>query len=296
MALYGRSDLTLHKNDGTLEVGANYGTLKEAGLTSDDLTDVFRKAAEKAVAEWFSGQWDRQVQEVDDLVQNLWAWYLEAPATQKAFADMPDFGIQKVCFKQCLTILSGKALESDVFEGKALYSSEAVKDALKGQSTNKYLHTVIPAAMGEINEGYAEAIRSRYEDGVAPPQGKEHVQLVRAIKALTAEINVEYITSEIEDIGSRTVVFADTRRPKGGHGDPTGDIALMLVADPALRPDYLEVTPISDVVAGQGATPSYDLGNGVMFRPSGSGADLLRRHPELLGPYLDMKREALCTT
>jgi hypothetical protein len=314
MALSGRSDLTLHKNACTLEVGADEGTLEEVSLTSDGLDKVFRKGAEKAVAEWFSGQWDRQVQEVDDLVQDLWAWYLETPETQRKMEPLSQPEAVETVRKRALQLLSKQTIEGNTFQGRDLFSSDAVKDALKGKSSNKYLFEVLPLAMKELQRqddsalaagrprGYAEAIRSRYEDGVVPrntpgDRDESAIQTLKhAIKALTAEINVEYITTEIKDIGSKTVVFADTRRPKGGHGDPTGDIAVLLVGNPSLEADYLEVTPISDIVAGRAATPAYDLGNGVMFRPSGPDLALLRRHPELLKPYLDMKRESLCTT
>jgi hypothetical protein len=211
------------------------------------------RAAKRAVAEWFTGQFGRFDEEISDLTQDLWVWYLESPSIAKAFADMPSYGVQKVCYKQALAILSEKAFSDDVFEAKAIYSSDSVKDVLKGKSTNKFLKLILPAALEAINPDYRAAIVNRYEAGVIPEQDSAEIhRLKNAHKAVTAEVNRLYVTAaeEPEGVGSKTAVFPRTRRPKGGHGDPTANIAMVLLENPHLKDEYLEMTPLKEVMSG----------------------------------------------
>jgi hypothetical protein len=172
-----------------------------------------------------------------------------------------------------------------------------VKEALTGKSTNKYLLTVLPQALATVdsrNPRYAEAIRSRYEDGVVPEQGAAHTYLRDALRSLRAEVNVVYLTADEADIGSRHAVFPETRRQKGEHSDPTGNTAILLMENPEIRQDYLEQTPITDLIDGQKATPAYELEGHKRCRPTGEEAAALRKHPELIEPLMSKKREKWC--
>jgi hypothetical protein len=255
---------------------------------------ILRKAAEAALVEWHSGQWDRQSQCVDDLTNDLWVWYLKRPETRRKMQGSEPFQAQRMAFKAALQTLSEQQLQSDTFHGRSLYSSESIKEALKGKSTNKYLRAILPTAMADLDKryaAYAEALRKRYEDGVIPADKKTENLLMRAHKSLTEEVNVNYITSDVEGIGSRSVVFPETRRSEGGYSDPTGDIAVMLIENPDVRDEYLDPTPVDQWVNGKGAEPALDLGNGRWFRPPVRDYNILRKHPQLVGIYLDNVRK-----
>jgi 3-oxoacyl-(acyl-carrier-protein) synthase len=117
-------------------------------------------------------------------------------------------------------------------------------------------------ALGNQNESYAEALRSRYVDGVVPPQGAQFVRLSRAVKSLTEHVNIIAILAgadvasnnvHIEGPGSRHSVFPETRPTTGGHSDPTADIAILLIEHPEIRDEYLYEPPIREFLAGRGA-------------------------------------------
>ncbi|AHJ86418.1 hypothetical protein 40AC_55 [Mycobacterium phage 40AC] len=219
--------------------------------------DILRKGARKAL--W---AWKQDDSELDDLTNDLWVWYLERPSTQRKMAKLTDNEAVETVKIAALQMLSGKQLSSNEFNGRNLYSSEAVKDALRRASTNRYLVDILPLAIKSLdkqNEGYVEAIRSRYDDGVIPAQGSDAVKLTRAVKSLTEHVNVIAITAGVdadgnvtEGPGSRHAVFPETRKTKGeGHSDPTADIAIMLIEHPELRDDYLEETPIPEFLGGR---------------------------------------------
>lgn len=283
--------------------------MKEAVQESTRLAlfeKLARKAAKRAVAEWFTGQFGRFDEEINDVTQDLWVWYLERPSIAKTFADLPPHGIQHLCYKQALAILSENRFDQNVFEALAIYSSDSVKDVLKGKSTNKFLKLILPAAMDAINPDYQQAISSRYEEGVIPEQDSPEIhRLKNAHKSLTAEVNRLYVTAaeEPEGTGSKNAVFPQTRRPKGGHGDPTADMAVQLIERPYeaesgtdIRPHLYEVTPIREVVGGAKATPAYALSSGARFRPTGEAAAILPRFPQLIEPFLAKTQEELCST
>jgi hypothetical protein len=277
-------------------------------LTGNDIHKVIRKAAESAVVEWFSGQWERQSQTVDDLNQDLWVWYLENPSTQRKVGGLSEPEAVKTVMLHAAQILSKQTLESNTFQGRDLFSSEAVRAALKGDSTNKYLQKVLPAAISGLNPKYAEAIRKRYNDSVIPERGSApEDELKQAVRTLTAEVNVSYITAEVQGAGSATAVFPHTRKAKGGHGDPTGDIGTQMADRPYeyetgedLRPHFYAPSDMSQWSHGAAAEPTYDLcevnGKTVRVRPTGEEAVLLRNNPQLLAAYLDGKRKLVCTT
>ena len=224
---------------------------------------IITKSAKSALFSW------KQSEEgLGDLVNDLWVWYLESPATQKKLKESDEFLARRLVYKAALQILAKNSLSDDKFDGKNLYSSDSVKDALLGRSKNHYLVDILPKALellAEQNEDYAEAIRSKYTDGKTPAQGSEAVKATRAVKSLTEHVNIIAITAGVDSAGnvtegpgSRHAVFPETRRGRGaGHADPTGDIAVMLIEHPELRDEYLEVQPIREFLGGRGyAQPS----------------------------------------
>ena len=224
---------------------------------------IITKSAKSALFSW------KQSEEgLGDLVNDLWVWYLESPATQKKLKESDEFLARRLVYKAALQILAKNSLSDDKFDGKNLYSSDSVKDALLGRSKNHYLVDILPKALESLadqNEDYAEALRSRYTDGTSPSDKQGQNRLVRAHKSLTEHVNIIAITAGVdsdgnvtEGPGSRHAVFPETRRGRGaGHADPTGDIAVMLIEHPELRDEYLEVQPIREFIGGRGyAQPS----------------------------------------
>ncbi|AMS00952.1 sigma-K factor [Mycobacterium phage Loser] len=221
--------------------------------------DIIRRGARKALFVWKQDDSD-----LDDLVNDLWVWYLERPATQKKMAKLTASEAVETVKLAALQMLSGEQLSSNEFNGRNLYSSDAVKDALLGVSTNRYLVDILPRAMESLaaqNERQAETIRVRYEDGVVPPRGSAaEAMLKRAVKGLTENVNIIAITAGVdadgnvtEGPGSRHSVFPETRPTSGGHSDPTADIAILLIEHPEVRDEYLYELPIRDLLKGRAA-------------------------------------------
>ncbi|QLF84622.1 RNA polymerase sigma factor [Mycobacterium phage Gail] len=237
------------------------------------MDDIFRKAARAALFAWKQDE-----SGLDDLVNDLWVWYLERPGTQAKMEGLETHEAVKTVKLAALQMLSGQMLAANEFNGRNLYSSDAVKEALRGESTNRYLVDILPMAMDELaekNESYAEAVRSRYVDGVVPPQGAEHVRLVRALKSLTENVNITAITAGVdaegnvsEGPGSRHSVFPGLRKAKGSdHSDPTADMAINLAlhGDEPIKhkgkPDYLCKT----YVDGEGVRRALRIGGDVVY-------------------------------
>lgn len=267
------------------------------GVSTEQLDGMIRKAATAALSEWYSDQWDLQADSLDDLAQELWVWYLERPGTRAQIEEADEFLARRLIFNAALQILSKQSLSEDVFDGRNLYSSESVREALKGDSTNKYLNQIMPFAVNNLdrrNPGQAEAVRARYDDEEVPERGgaAEKV-LMRAVKSLTEEVNVIYLTSNDEGVGSSAAVFPDTRKRKGERSDPTGDTVVMLDEHPEFSHHYLEETPISHTVAGAQATPAYSLGGGIRYRPVGFQAEAIRKMPGLVEPFLAKEKSRM---
>jgi len=213
---------------------------------------LIERAARKTLVEW--GQEDG----FNDLVNDMWVWYLERPSVQEKLSSVT-YGEQlKILRNSAKQILSANALAHDVFAGNTLYSSDSIKDALKGRSNNKYLNNVLPEALERLakkNPGHAEAIRIRYISGLVPISGSaEQASLKRAHQSLTEEVNVLYLSSgSLDGPGSRYEVYPHTRKPKGGYNDPTADAAIALLgANPEERALILEETPLCEAVKGKG--------------------------------------------
>ncbi len=228
-----------------------------------EVGQIFEKSAKAALFAW---QQDESGHE--DLVSDLWVWYLESPATQRKITRSDEFLARRLVYKAALQILVSQALAADTFNGRNLYSSDSVKDALKGKSNNRYLLEILPRALEALanqNEEYAEAIRSRYEDGVVPKLNAPKQKLKWAVKSLTEHVNIITITAGVdadgnvsEGPGSRNAVYPELRRAKGGgHSDPTGNMAIMLLENPtqdgiSLRDEYLHEEPLPQFLAGRG--------------------------------------------
>jgi hypothetical protein len=202
-----------------------------------DLSAVIRRAALDA-----SDRWGRDLHgpEVEDLQQDLWVWYYQTPSvsTKLEAADTEDYSDEQTAeyarqlfVGYALQLLAKQSLESDTFEGKALYSSEAIKTELKGASTNKYLRRILPIALADLekfNAGQREALRKRYVDGVIPQNGDPASPLLaRAHESLTRHVNALVIAETDADDRNQS---GESRSASGGHSDPTANMALALMA------------------------------------------------------------------
>lgn len=271
-------------------------------LNERDLHRLFSKCAKSALAEWYSGQFNVQEQELDNLTGDLWVWYLESPSVQSKLEASEPALARKLVVMAALKRLARAALDDDTFSGKALFSSDSVKESLKGRSTNKYLKAILPIAWDAVQHKddhtpgrqYAEALRKRYQDKVFPANGTEKMRLHHAVRALTDEVNINYLTTDVEGIGSGNVMYPGLRKRNGEHGDPTGNTALMLMDNPELAVEYLEPTAWQQITCGAASEPTYDLGRARIRPAAGSYPNwMLLKHPELEDVYVDAKREEL---
>ena len=237
-------------------------------MTDEELREVFSLAANKALAQW--GQLDC---EPVDLAQDLWVWYSERPSTQRLMESM-HFKSAKVdlALRAAVQLLSKQAYEADIFQGRAVYSSDSVREALRGESTNKYLNQILPHALANLrkrNWEQAEAIRVRYSEGVVPARDSADAsRLKRAVRSVTQDVNVMLLTSDDECIGSSSAVFPETRKKQGGYSDPTGDTVIELDEHPEYRFHVYEDTPIRQFLGGAAAQPALNVGKikGLMAR------------------------------
>lgn len=205
---------------------------------AEKLDKVFRHAAQGALVEWgIDG-------EADDLQQQLWEWYLETPSTQRKMSELSDPERIVTARRRAHQMISGDVLEGNIASEKVIYSTDSVREALLGMSTNKYLLEILPEAkdiLAARNEQQAEALRRRYDDGVVPdPDSAEHSMLRRAVKSLTDEVNVFYLTSDDDGIGRRDAASPYTRKSGGSHSDPTSSIAMLLMVNPDEREAFYE--------------------------------------------------------
>ena len=228
-----------------------------------NIEGLIRKAAAAAVSDW--GHGDPQ-----DLEQSLWVWYLESPATQKQIGDADEFLARRWIYHAGTQILAREALAGDRFSGKTLYSNEAVKSALRGGQENKYLSRILPTAIEQHaarNPQQAEAIRSRYTDDLVPqPDSAAAALLKRGVKSLTEEVNLLYLTTNKDCVGSAGAVFPESRKRQGGYSDPTANIALALMDNAGVREAYYEEEPLPAFLAGAEAHPAVPLGDGRSVR------------------------------
>lgn len=246
-------------------------------MHTPDLIRVLTKAARGALLEW--GQDDG----LEDLVQDLWLWWRERPSTQEKMEELSFPEQVKTVKIHALQLLSEQTLNSNLFQGRNLYSGDSIKDALKGKSTNRYLVDILPTALAALedqNEGHAEAIRSRYTDMVVPSQGDKKMLLSRAAKALTEQVNIIVITADADAYdrcrpGSAASVDPDTRKQTGSRpSDPTAAIALQLMEFPELREVFEYELPLDLLLKGAYAQPvRFDVQRDARVRdvPSAGG-------------------------
>jgi hypothetical protein len=248
------------------------------------------RAAKSALVQWYSGQWSRQAEQVNDLANELLVWYMETPSTRRKMTDLSDPEVMVTFRHHARELLSRSVLEGNIFEGKVLYSSESVKDALKGESSNIYLKTILPLAMKRISRYHREALARRYVDGEFPADKREEDAQRRATKSLCNEINVLYITQGVDAIGSKSVIFPDTVRQKGTHGDTTANTALALMsAEPSYADEYLYESPWEQVCKGAGVEPVINFGPSGKFRLTAAEYYLFSKVPGLIDLFIDQK-------
>jgi hypothetical protein len=210
-----------------------------------ELLPTIEAAARQALHDW-----GLSYEGLDDLVHDGVVFYLERPSvslwlskadtetarrrvfyrTKKVVLDDGTVEWQR---RGILSqILSGNQTADNVFSGDEVYGSNSIKDWLKGTSTNKYLGHLIQQGLDQLeaqHATYREAIRSRYEAGVVPDQGSAAVTLTRSVEKLTENVNR---LGQAEKQGEVLVPErrASTRRGgKGGHSDPTADVAMALM-------------------------------------------------------------------
>ena len=250
------------------------------------------RAAKSALVQWYSGQWMRQADELDNLTNDLLEWYLRRPETRRKMESLSEPEIMVTFRLQARQLLSAATLEGNAFDGKALYSTKAIKDELLNESSNIYLKTILPLALKRINKSYQSAIAKRYSDMEYPETKQEEDAQRRALTALTKEINVLYITAEVKGIGSAAVVFPDTIRPKGDYNDPTAKLALTLMGQhPDLADEYMYEPPWDQICYGAKAEPVIEFGPSGRYRLTAEEAKLFRRVPGLIELFIEQKQK-----
>lgn len=226
-----------------------------------DTDGLFRKAAERALYDWHKQQWDRQKDDLDDLVNDLWVWYLESPAVQKMVSEGSCWSAVK---RHAIQILAEQAQSRDAFDGKKLYSADSVKDVLKGRSRNRYLKSILGLAWERVearNPVYSTALTQRYINGQVPAsRTAAQLSLYYAVTALTEEVNLIYLT---ENPGA---IPPGLRRRKGDQTDPTASVALGLLKGSPEAYEYLRETPLLAQIKGAKATLVMKLGDGRRYR------------------------------
>ncbi|QGH75479.1 RNA polymerase sigma factor [Mycobacterium phage BaconJack] len=173
--------------------------------------------------------------QVEDLVQDLWVSILERSTSRRLVEESGDdvgFNTLRVLADQ---ILKDQWFADDLARGDWDYSSESIKDALKGRSDNVYLMEVIPQAVSQLvdrHPPYAEALKVRYIDGVVLRDKSSQNSLTRAHQALLEEVHkVIKQTDDHDGPGSRSKVFPDSIRSHNGPSDPVGEMATRLADD-----------------------------------------------------------------
>lgn len=198
------------------------------GKSDADLCASIEAAARRALHDW-----GRPMDDLDDLVQDVWTWYLARPSIKRFIGKAEtETGRRNALYRGAVQILSENQASDNVFRGDDLYSSDAIKTWLKGESTNKYVGKLITNALEGVSEPHQEAIRARYEGHAVPVRGSaEEAKLKRAVKALTESVNA---AAKAEKQGEATTErpsqASGPRRGVGGYSDPTAEVALGLMA------------------------------------------------------------------
>lgn len=221
-------------------------------MTANRINKIFQKATRKALVGW-----ETEINSTE-LINELWAWYLESPYIKKQFEELSEAKLVSFARRQAINILSKQAKERDLFEARTIYSSDSIKAALDGKMKSGYLASILPFALEALdkkNAGYAEALRSRYIDGVSPQDKAGQNKLFRAHKALTQHVNIIALTAG-DGNGKpklRKPVDPENRSQGGVHSDPTANIALMLLDHPELQDEVLYEPSLQEFLRGKGA-------------------------------------------
>lgn len=264
----------------------------EQQIVEDRIYKQAQRAAKSALVNWYSGQWVRQAEALDDLTQDLMVWYLERPSTQEKMSKLSDPEVMVTFRLHARQVLSDQQHEKNVSGGENYYSSDCVKSALKGESTNIYLQTILPYALERISRKYKSAVLSRYELNIVPPQGAEHNILSEAVRALTEEVNVICLTSTVENAGSRSVVFPDTIKPAANTSDETGNMALMLMdVHPGIVDEWHSEPNVRQTLLGEKVSPVCDFGPSGKYRLPPSEYEWIATVPAIFEMFCDIKEE-----
>ncbi len=221
-------------------------------MTHTKVNKVFQKATRKALVGWETDL------DTTELINELWSWYLESPYVQKKFEDLSEGKLVSFARRQAINLLSAEAKDNDLFGNRGRYSSDSVKEALLGGSNNRYLLSILPVAMsslGNQNEGYAEAVRARYTDGVVPKDNAPKQKLKHAVRSLTQHVNIIALTAGAGVEGGpklRNPIDPDVRSCQGVHSDPTANTALLLMGNEELRDEYLHEDSLAWFLGGRG--------------------------------------------
>lgn len=251
-----------------------------------------------------------------DLANDLWVRVLESPTTQRKLDTLNNNEVVATLKIMAQQLLSDQQGELNVFREVVMYSSDNVKDALKGKSDNKYLISVLPKAVENLagrNQGYAAAIESRYLNKIVPKsQSAEQVLLSRAVKSLTEIVNALCIANtQRDDEGNLTVKDGPgskagkfpqdgaketeaqpIRRGKGGHSDPVAAQALALLSNPEIEDELLYLEPITEWT--NGPRPVIQLGDGRQYRLSSEEARIVKEHPSQVIKVIQKVMGRLC--
>ncbi|AGK87526.1 sigma-K factor [Mycobacterium phage HINdeR] len=191
--------------------------------------------------------WGSDVVVADDLVQEIFLWYLKRPSVQHLMAEA-DAPVRRIVLnKAAVQILVEETLDADERWGRNTYSSESVKDHLKGRSTNKFLRRIMPQALAHLqrqNPRYYDAIESRFTHGVIPAQGAAAQLVTDAVRSLTRHVNSLVIEGKERD---ESAVSANSRQGKGGKSDPTAEAAIALIEK---GDEPIELANEEDIVTG----------------------------------------------
>lgn len=179
---------------------------------------VLSKEVSKA-ARTVAIQWPTVV-EADDLEQDIYTHLLESPASiDKLVNEFNDKDRLNAIIAIGHKIASKERLDYEVFSGNFRYSVDEVKKLLDKQTFKdaKFGNTSTSEDLRRGMESlrvsspqYAEIIESRYIDGEFVKSPAEGMRLVRAVEALTTEMNRSFKNdkSTHQGAGSRKPVTA----------------------------------------------------------------------------------------
>lgn len=151
----------------------------------EDLNDVFTDVA------WAVKDTGWSI-EHDDLVQELWVWYMENPGVRNRTFQSDKK--RRAYFKiQAFNIAMGKLKEDRLFTADYDYSIDVCKGILKGEIKGKQCVVDLAHAIERLrdkNEDYADIIIKRHYSGAwDAPTKPEKDRLTKAYIRLTDEMN-----------------------------------------------------------------------------------------------------------